>query len=174
MEVILLERVHKLGGLGDKVVVKPGFARNFLIPKGKATRATKANLEKFESMREVLEKKERDSLAAAQTRAAKINGLVITITANAGAEGKLYGSVGPVEIADAILAVGADIEKKEIRLTEGPIRHTGEYELAIHLHPEVDANVSLRIVSETGEIYSEEDIERDSDEDFEESEYSDS
>lgn len=159
MEVILLERVHKLGGLGDKVVVKPGFARNFLIPKGKATRATKANLEKFESMREELEKKERDSLAAAENRAAKLNGLVITLTANAGAEGKLYGSVGPVEIADAIIAEGVEIEKKEIRLAEGPIRHTGEYELNVHLHPEVDAVVTVRVVSESGEIYSEEDVE---------------
>lgn len=153
MELILLERIHNLGNLGDQVSVKPGYGRNFLIPQGKAVPATKSNVAKFEGMRHELEKKAADALTAAQARATEIEALNLIIKANAGTEGKLYGSVGAHEIADAAQAAGVTVEKKEVRLPEGPIRTIGEFEVDIHLH--TDVNVVLKLVVEAEETIEE-------------------
>ncbi len=146
MEVILLEKVENLGDLGDKVNVKPGYGRNFLIPGGKATAATAANIEAFEARRAELEKIAAESLAAAETRKTALESVAITITAKAGEEGKLFGSIGPADIADAVSAAGVAIEKKEVRMPEGPLRTIGEFEVGIHLH--TDINTSLNVVVE--------------------------
>ncbi len=149
MEVILLERVGKLGDLGDKVTVKPGFGRNFLFPYGKAVPATAANLADFESRRAELEKAAAEQLAAANARAAKLADAEVTIAANAGEDGKLFGSVGTREIADALnAATGADVDKSEVRLPEGALRHTGEFELDVQLHSDVTVTVKVIVGSE--------------------------
>ena len=149
MEVILLERVGKLGNLGDKVNVKPGFGRNFLFPYGKAVPATAANLADFESRRAELEKAAAEQKGAADARAAKLEGLEVTIAANAGEDGKLFGSVGTREIADAVNAAsGADIDKSEVRLPEGTLRHTGEFDLDIQLHSDVSVTVKVTVAAE--------------------------
>lgn len=149
MEVILLERIGKLGDLGDKVTVKPGFGRNFLVPYGKAVPATAANLADFESRRAELEKAAAEQLAAANARAAKLEGAEVTIAANAGEDGKLFGSVGTREIADAVnAATGADVDKSEVRLPEGALRHTGEFELDVQLHSDVTVTVKVIVASE--------------------------
>jgi large subunit ribosomal protein L9 len=150
MEVILLERVGKLGNLGDKVNVKPGFGRNFLFPYGKAVPATAANLADFESRRAELEKAAAEGRAAADGRGSKVDGVEVTITANAGEDGKLFGSVGTRDIADAInAATGADVDKSEVRLPEGALRHTGEFELAVQLHSDVTVAVKVAVVGES-------------------------
>lgn len=149
MDIILLERVENLGGIGDRVKVKSGFARNYLIPKGKATLATAANIAKFEKIRAELEAKAAAELTAAQARAAKIEGQVLTITVQAGSEGRLFGSVGTMDIADALAPFGADIERSEVRLPEGPLRVLGEHEVEIHLH--TDVNVPLKVILESSE-----------------------
>ena len=148
MEVILLDKVENLGNLGDKVSVRPGYARNYLIPSGKAKYATKENIAEFEARRAELEKAAAESLAAAQARAAKLVDLEITIPAHAGNEGKLFGSVGTAEIAEAISATGVEVEKREVRLPEGALRSTGEYEITIHLHSDVNADVKVIVVPE--------------------------
>lgn len=149
MEVILLERVGKLGNLGDKVTVKPGFGRNFLFPYGKAVPATAANLAEFESRRAELEKAAAEQKAAADARAAKLENADVTIAANAGEDGKLFGSVGTREIADALnAATGADVDKSEVRLPEGALRHTGEFELDIQLHSDVTVAVKVTVAAE--------------------------
>jgi len=150
MEVILLERVGKLGNLGDKVNVKPGFGRNFLFPYGKAVPATAANLADFESRRAELEKAAAEQKAGADARAAKIEGAEVTIAANAGEDGKLFGSVGTREIADALnAATGSDIDKSEVRLPEGALRHTGEFELDVQLHSDVTVSVKVIVAAES-------------------------
>ena len=144
MNIILLERVVNLGDLGDEVAVKSGFARNFLIPKGKAVRASKDNRAIFEARRAELERGALERLGGAQARAAKLNGLSVTISVKAGDEGKLYGSVGTHDIAEALEAQGADIAKSEIRMPAGPIRLVGEYEIDVHLH--TDVNVAIKVI----------------------------
>jgi large subunit ribosomal protein L9 len=148
MNVILLERVGRLGGLGDEVNVKPGFARNFLIPQGKAVRASKANRDVFEARRAELERLAAERLAAANARAAALAGLAVTIVAKAGDEGKLYGSVGTGDIAAAISAKGQAVERSEVRLPEGVIRSVGEYEIDVQLHSDVHTTITLAVVAE--------------------------
>ncbi|MDM3871359.1 50S ribosomal protein L9 [Porticoccus sp. W117] len=148
MEVILLEKIGKLGSIGDKVNVKAGYGRNYLIPNGKAVFATDANLAEFEARRAELEKAAADALAAAETRAAKLEDAAVTIEANAGDEGKLFGSVGTDAIADALESTGAEVVKSEVRLPEGAIREVGEYEVDIQLHAEVTVTVKLSVVAQ--------------------------
>lgn len=149
MEVILLEKVRNLGDLGEQIKVKAGYGRNFLIPQGKAVMATKENVAKFEERRAELEAKAAEQLAAAEARAAKLAELgTVTITANAGEEGKLFGSIGAGDIADAITAAGAEVAKSEVKLPEGSIRQTGEFELMLQLHTDVSQNVSIEVVGE--------------------------
>ncbi len=148
MEVILLERVANLGDLGDKVKVKPGYGRNYLIPQGKATAATPENVAKFEARRAELEKAAAEALAAAQARAEALEGLEVTITAKAGEEGKLFGSVGTSDIARAVTEAGQAVERHEVRLPEGPFRSTGEFDVTLHLHTDVEATIKLIIAAE--------------------------
>lgn len=149
MEVILLEKIGKLGDLGDKVTVKPGYGRNFLIPQGKAVPATRDNIEKFEARRADLETAASETLAAAEVRAGQLQEVgVITIAANAGEEGKLFGSVGTRDIADAVSAAGVELNKSEVRLPEGALRELGEYQVEVHLHSDVDVAVELHVVAE--------------------------
>jgi large subunit ribosomal protein L9 len=149
MEVILLDKIAKLGGLGDKVTVKSGYARNYLLPKGKAVFASKANVEHFEARRADLEAKLAKDLATAEARAAKIAELAeVTIASKAGDEGKLFGSIGTRDIADAITEAGVEVAKAEVRLPLGTIRETGEFDIAIHLHNDVDTNVKVVVIAE--------------------------
>ena len=149
MEVILLENISKLGKLGDTVNVKAGFGRNFLIPQGKAVHATEANTAEFEGRRAELEAAADSQLAAAQQRADAINELgLLTITAIAGEEGKLFGSVGTRDISEAIVALGCEVDKSEVRLPDGPMRELGEYEIAIQVHGDVTAMVALAVIAE--------------------------
>jgi large subunit ribosomal protein L9 len=149
MDVILLENIGNLGNLGDQVSVKAGYGRNFLIPQGKAVPATADNVAQFEARRAELEAAAAEILAAAEARAERINGLdVITITANAGEEGRLFGSVGTRDIADAVTAAGVEVEKSEVRLPEGALRELGEYEVAIQVHGDVTATITLAVVPE--------------------------
>ena len=148
MELILLEKIQNLGGLGDRVTVKPGYGRNFLVPQGKAIPATKANIEEFEQRREELEKRAAERQNSAEARREAIDGQTITIRANASSEGKLYGSVGTREIADALTAAGFPIDKAEVLLPEGAYRQTGEFDVDIQLYAEVDATIKLVIEGE--------------------------
>lgn len=149
MEVILLENITNLGTLGDKVDVKAGYGRNFLIPQGKAVPATQSNVADFEARRAELEAAAAEVLAAAQVRGEAIEALgVVTIGANAGEEGKLFGSIGTRDIADAIIAAGVEIDKAEVRLPEGALRELGEYEIAIQVHGEVTSTVAIAVVAE--------------------------
>lgn len=148
MEVILLEKVGKLGGLGDKVTVKSGFGRNFLVPYGKAVPANAANIAEFEARRAELEKAADEKLAGAQARAEELNDKAITITSKAGDEGKLFGSIGVRDVADAVSAAGVELGKSEVRLPAGPIRDIGEYDVTIQLHSDVTATIKLSVVSE--------------------------
>ena len=150
MEVILLEKVHNVGDLGDRVSVKGGYGRNYLIPQGKALPATPTNIEVFEQRRADLEKQATDSLNAAQSRAKRLEGMMITVTARTAQENKLYGSVGPHEIAEAVSAQGTEVEKSEVRLpTGGTIRETGEYEVSLRLHPDVEVLITLVVEAES-------------------------
>lgn len=148
MDVILLEKVKNLGNLGSRVTVKPGYGRNFLIPQGKAVSATPANLAAFEARRAELERQEADALAAAQSRAEQLASIAVVIAAKSGDEGKLFGSVGTRDIAKAITAAGIAVDKSEVRLPAGSLRNTGEYTVALHLHTDVNAEVSVTIVAE--------------------------
>lgn len=148
MEVILLEKIHNLGKLGDKVRVRPGFGRNYLIPLKKAVPATADNIAKFEAQRAELEKAHQDVLTAAESRAAALADLEVTIPAKSGAEGRLYGSVGTGEIADAISALGQPVEKREVRMPNGPIRTLGRHSVDVHLHADVNATITVVVVSE--------------------------
>lgn len=147
-EIILLENIHNLGKLGDKVKVKPGYRRNYLIPQGKAVSATPENIAKFESRRAELEKVLMAALQAAQARAKALEGLVITIAAKAGEEGKLFGSLGTIDLANAITAAGVAIVKSEVHLPEGPLRMIGEYDVLIQLHADVDSKVKVVVIPE--------------------------
>jgi len=148
MNVILLERVQNLGDLGDQVSVKAGYGRNFLIPQGKAVSASKDNVAKFEARRAELEKAAAEKLVTAESRKASLETLEITITRQAGDEGKLFGSVGTHDIAEAITAAGAEVTRAEVRLSEGTLRQTGDYEVSIELHSDVQAIVKLSVVAE--------------------------
>jgi len=148
MEVILLQKVENLGDLGDKVRVRAGYGRNYLIPQGMAQRATAENLAEFEARRAELEKAAAEVLAVATSRQAQLEGLEVTITANAGDEGRLFGSIGTADIADAITAAGVEVGRHEVRLPEGPLRAIGEYEIELHLHSDVDAQVKVIIAGE--------------------------
>ena len=148
MDVILLEKVKNLGALGARVTVKPGYGRNFLIPQGKAVPATAANVASFEARRAELERQEAEVLAAAQSRAEQLASLAVVIAAKSGDEGKLFGSVGTRDIAEAITAGGVAVDKSEVRLPNGALRNTGEYTVTLHLHGDVNAEVSVTVVAE--------------------------
>ncbi len=149
MQVILLDKIANLGDLGDLVTVNPGYARNYLIPKGKAVMATKENIARFEARRAELEAKVAAALTAAQDRADKVAALgSVQIISKAGDEGKLFGSIGTRDIADAVSAAGVAVAKSEVRLPEGALRNTGEYEVSLQLHSEVFATVKISIVGE--------------------------
>ncbi len=152
MEVILLEKVENLGNIGDQVNVKSGYGRNFLLPKGKATLATPENIAVFEARRAELEARQAEELAAAEARAAKLNGLVLSIEAKAGPEGKLFGSLGTVDIADAVTAAGIEIQRSEVRLPDGPLRTVGEHELEIHLHSDLNVPIKVNVISDGEEV----------------------
>ncbi|MBM7061242.1 50S ribosomal protein L9 [Pseudomonas sp. UL073] len=147
MEVILLEKIANLGNLGDKVSVKSGYGRNYLLPQGKATAATPANVAAFEARRAELEKAAAEKKAFAESRAAQLNELEVTITATAGDEGKLFGSIGTHDIADALTAAGVEVSKSEVRLPNGTIRNVGEFDIALHLHTDVEASVRVVVVA---------------------------
>jgi large subunit ribosomal protein L9 len=148
MELILLENVRNLGKLGDKVKVKPGYGRNYLLPQGKAVRVNAENLAAFEARRAEYEAKANKLLSDSESRKAKLADVSVTISANASPEGKLYGSVGPREIADALQAAGHDIHKGEVIQGEGPIRHIGEFDVVISLHADVQSSVKVIVVGE--------------------------
>ena len=150
MQVILLEKVDNLGGLGDKVSVKSGFGRNFLIPQGKAVFASAENVKRFEERRAELEKQAAEKLAVAEARKAQIDALAegVTITHKAGEEGRLFGSVGTTDIAHACSEAGVEVAKSEVRLPEGPFRVAGEYEVTLHLHTDVNAVLKVAIIGE--------------------------
>ncbi|CAH0991589.1 50S ribosomal protein L9 [Sinobacterium norvegicum] len=148
MQVILLEKVGKLGGLGDQVNVKSGYGRNFLFPQGKAVPATAPNVEAFEARRAELEAAAAEKLGGAEARAEKLSAVAVTIEANAGDEGKLFGSIGARDIAEAITAAGVEAAKSEIRLPNGPVREVGEFEITVQVHSDVKAVVKLSVVAE--------------------------
>ncbi|MFZ5756923.1 MAG: 50S ribosomal protein L9 [Pseudomonadota bacterium] len=148
MQVILLERIANLGNLGEVVKVKSGFGRNFLIPQGKAKPATKDNIAEVEKRRAELEAAFAAQLAAAQQRAEKLNGLAVTLAAKAGDEGKLFGSVGTRDIADAIGRAGIEVQKSEVLLPNGALRNTGEYDIVVRVHSDVEATIKLAVVAE--------------------------
>jgi large subunit ribosomal protein L9 len=148
MDVILLEKVANLGNLGDRVEVRSGYARNYLLPKGKATLATPTNVKKFEERRAELEKIARESLTGAEGRKAKFEGFTLTLTAKAGSEGKLFGSVGTADIAEAATAAGQPLERSEVRLPNGPLRSVGEHVVVVHLHTDIDLELPVTIQAE--------------------------
>jgi len=148
MQLILLQNVTNLGKLGDKVNVKPGYGRNYLVPQGKATPATAANLAEFEAKRAEYEAKAKAQLEGAEGRKAALDGVEVTVTANASTEGKLYGSISPRDIAEALTKHGHKVEKSEVVLGEGPLRRTGEHEVVVHLHADIDATVKVIVVGE--------------------------
>ena len=150
MQVILLEKIGKLGELGQQVHVKPGYGRNFLIPSGKAVPATPENIEKFEAQRAELEKAQAEVLAAAQGRAEKLNGLELTLRRKTVSEDRLFGSVGVSDIVTAVAEAGLEVTRHEIRLPDGPFRTLGEYEVELHLHADVNARIKLSIAAEQG------------------------
>ena len=149
MEVILMENVENLGAVGDKVNVKSGFARNYLVPHGKAKMATAANLAEFEASRAELEKAAAEALQAAQARKQEIDALgAIEVVARVGSEGKLFGSIGVADVSDAIATLGVSVEKSELRMPEGALRNVGEHIIDIHLYTDVDAQVTVNIIGE--------------------------
>ncbi len=148
MEVILLEKVANLGSLGDKVAVKSGYGRNYLIPQGKAVAATAKKIAEFELRRAELEKVAAEKLALAQARAEQISKLNVVIAHKAGDEGRLFGSVGTQAIAEALTGAGTQVEKHEVRMPDGVIRHVGNYEVTIHLHSDVNVAVSIKVTAE--------------------------
>ena len=147
MNVILLDNVENLGKIGDLVTVKPGYGRNFLLPQGKAALATPDNIREIEARRAELEKAAAEELAQAKKRAGVIGGMELVIPANAGSEDKLFGSVGPIDIAEAFEGVQVEVQRSEIRMPDGPIHELGEFEIGIHLHPEVDVAIMIRVVA---------------------------
>jgi large subunit ribosomal protein L9 len=148
MEIILMQKVANLGNIGDRVKVKAGYGRNFLLPQGKATLATAANIAKFEARRAEFEKAAKEELSGAQARAAKIQGIKLQLTAKAGGEGKLFGSIGTTDVAEALRKAGHQVERSEVRMPNGPIRQTGEHVVQLHLHTDVNVDLPLIIVGE--------------------------
>lgn len=148
MDVILLEKVENLGNIGDRVKVRSGYGRNFLLPRGKATLATEANVAVFEARRAELEKKEAAELEAARQRAVSAGKLTLRLAAKAGTEGKLFGSLGTADIAEACTAAGVPVKRSEIRLPDGPIRTLGEHSIELHLHSDVNAVINITVVGE--------------------------
>ena len=148
MDIILLEKVANLGNLGDRIEVRSGYARNFLLPKGKATLATPANVARFEARRAELEKIALDNLAGAEGRKARLEGFTLTLTAKAGSEGKLFGSIGTSDIAEAATAAGQPLERSEVRLPNGPLRAVGEHVVMVHLHTDVNVELPVTIAAE--------------------------
>ena len=148
MNVILLDNVENLGSIGDLVKVKPGYGRNYLLPHGKAALATPENIKQLEARRAELEKAAEGELAGARQRYDVINGMELVITANAGSEERLFGSVGPVDIERAFEKVQVEVQRSEIRMPDGPIHSLGEFEVGVHLHPKVDARITVRVVPE--------------------------
>lgn len=146
MQVILLEKVVNLGQLGDIVKVREGYGRNFLIPQGKAKRATEANIQAFEARRSELEKAQADALSSAQARAAQLEGMMLQIEQKAGVDGKLFGSVGNSDIAEALKTQGVEVHKSEIRMPNGPLKQIGDYPITIDLHSDVKANVTVSVL----------------------------
>jgi len=148
MELILLEKVENLGAIGDRVKVRAGYGRNFLLPKGKATVATAANIAAFEARRAELEQRQADEAAAAMARAGQLGKLQLQLTARAGNEGKLFGSLGTVDIAEACTAAGVPLLRSEVRMPNGPIRLLGQHEVEIHLHTDVNTTITVTVVGD--------------------------
>ncbi|MFC0337237.1 LSU ribosomal protein L9P [Kushneria avicenniae] len=148
MEVILLDKLGKLGDLGDQVSVKPGYGRNYLVPYGLAVPATKANVDAFETRRAELEANAAARQAEAERRAEELSEIELSLVARAGDEGKLFGSIGPRDLADAIAQAGIEVARSEVRMPEGPIRQTGEYDIELRLHSDVTASVRVVVVAE--------------------------
>jgi large subunit ribosomal protein L9 len=147
MNVVLLDNVENLGDIGDLVKVKSGYGRNFLIPQGKAALATPENMKAIEARRAELEKAASEDLAVATTRAKAIKGTELVISANAGSEDKLFGSVGPIDIVDALEKIQIQVERSEIRMPDGPIHELGDFQIGIHLHSEINAEILVRVVA---------------------------
>ena len=148
MNVILLDKVENLGAIGDLVSVKAGYGRNFLIPSGKAALATHANLKEFEVRRAGLEKKAAEELSAAKARAELVQGMELIIPANVGSEGKLFGSVGPIDITEAFTKVGVEVTRAEVRMPDGPIHEVGDYTVGLHLHTDINIDITVKVVPE--------------------------
>ncbi|CAM3546305.1 50S ribosomal protein L9 [Halomonas lysinitropha] len=148
MDVILLDKIGKLGGLGDQVTVKPGYGRNYLVPYGLAVPATKDNIQAFQAQRAELEAQAAERKAVAEARAEQLNDIELSLVSKAGDEGKLFGSIGPRDLAEAISSAGIEVAKSEVRMPQGPIRQTGEYDIGLRLHAEVDATVRVVVVAE--------------------------
>jgi len=148
MNVVLLDNVENLGNIGDLVKVKPGYGRNYLIPQGKAALATPENMKAIETRRAELEMAAAEDLAAAKTRAEAITGTELVISANAGSEDKLFGSVGPIDIVDALEKIQIQVERSEIRMPDGPIHELGDFQIGVHLHSEINTEILLRVVAE--------------------------
>ncbi len=148
MNVILLDKVENLGDIGDLVTVKPGYGRNYLLPQGKAALATKEKIAEVEARRAELEKAAADELAAAKDRAKLVEGMELVIPANAGEEGKLFGSVGPIDVCEAFSKVGVEIERAEVRMPDGPLHELGDFVIGLHLHADVNVDINLKVVAE--------------------------
>lgn len=153
MEVILLEKVENLGNIGERVKVRPGYGRNYLLPKGKATVATADNIAVFEARRAELEAKQAEELNAAKARSAELQALKVTIQTRAGTEGKLFGSLGTIDIAEACTQAGVEVQRSEVRMPLGPIRVLGEHQVELHLHTDVNATIKVMVVGEDGKIF---------------------
>ncbi len=149
MQIILMEKVPNLGQLGDVVKVKDGYARNFLIPQGKAKRATDANLAEFQRRREDLERGQADLLTAAQERASRLEGLMVQVSQKAGVDGRLFGSVTTADVADALGKIGFEVAKAAVRLPQGPLKQVGDYEMVIDLHMDVKATIKVSVLGES-------------------------
>ena len=149
MQIILLEKIANVGNLGDVVKVKNGFARNFLIPQGKAKRATAENLKLIENKRAELEAAANAKLVAAQDLAARMEGLVVKVTQKSGVDGRLFGSVGNVDVVDALKAQGIDVEKAMVRMPEGPLKHVGDFALTVAPHTDVVAHITVTVIGDT-------------------------
>ena len=148
MDVILLDNVENLGNIGDLVTVKPGYGRNYLLPTGKAALATKVNIAEIDARRADLEKHAAEDLTAAKARAELVSGMELVIPANVGAEGKLFGSVGPIDVAEAFEKVGVEVARSEIRMPDGPIHEVGDFSVGLHLHVEINVDVTVKVVPE--------------------------
>lgn len=157
MEVILLERIAGLGGLGERVDVKPGYARNYLVPQGRALPATERNVARFEEQRAELERRAKDEIVRAERRREDLAALELVVTRRAGGEGRLFGSVGIIDVAEAATEAGVEVRRNEVRMPDGPIRQTGRYEVAVRVHPDVEAAVRVAVVPMGGSV---EDLDR--------------